>query len=193
MFSSIEEAWNHNPVEEMTHRLSQGEFRKNPIDEMIYVKDRDQWKKKQERSEDSVASISLNGISDTYTNSKKSKRQFSSKNIRHYNNPLTSDVDDSEMSDFQISEKCIHSIRHLKKCGYCYRKLSKIIDKKVKKKCEELQLEKQLRDTHDIPIKQESKTSFFANGQLREVTLIIVGGIIALFIIFLMFRNSNRG
>lgn len=79
-----------------------------------------------------------------------------------------------------IGNKCSHSVKHMKECKHCYKKLSKIIDSEVEKRCSALILETKLKEVQTSstkPVKNNNTTLLIiliAIGIMILITLIIL-------------------
>lgn len=202
MFSNINEAWGNDPVKEMTNKLSNGGF--------ITPKGTSNTKNKEALSLSDINSLSL--ISEN-TNASTNDSDFGpfapanfTKNKKKHNNryKLDSDSDDSDYQD----TKCAQSIKHLKNCNRCYDKLKDLINSKVNQKFDELILEnklKQLQSAISTPIavpptpqpnyqnqqntNQNTNQNNTRNDTWKETLIIVIGAIIAIFIIFLIVKS----
>ena len=107
------------------------------------------------------------------------------------------DTSDSNFLDSVEDSRCTYSIKHLKKCDRCYYKLKRMVDSKVNKKIDAILLDtkmKQLQNTTSSTI-QPSVPYNQTNGisdSWKEVLIIIIGAIIAIFIIFLIVKSLNK-
>src|SRR5579872_2672385 len=147
MFSNIHEAWNKDPVKEMTDRLNRGEFKNEPdFANAFKFKDHNNNmnnlscggnRSPSTPTKDSVKSISLQDSlklesSDpmlslsTYSapESLYAPVNFKKKHMDY--DLLTSETDGMSLDGLSITDsKCSYSIKHLRKCGRCYRSLIK--------------------------------------------------------------------
>ena len=141
--------------------------------------------------------------------------KYQKKSHHGKNKIITDDSDsnsDSNLNFFSESEhesRCNYSVKHLKKCDKCYFKLKKLVNSQVHKKVDEIILEnkmKQLQETMTLPKTQNS----FPSGQTmttqlipytqnnstseswKETLIIVIGAIIAIFIIFLVAKSINK-
>lgn len=175
MFSDITEVWNHDPVKEITNKISNGEF-ENRYDRNYQLKNN---------------SINLSDIESISLLSDKS-------NTENYHGYAPAKFDRRTNFDIfsessPINSKCSFSIRHLNKCDRCYSNLRQLINSKVNKKFDELLLEnklKQLRNQISIPtvIQQPVPYLHYNNSSWKETLIIMVGAIISIFIVFLIVK-----
>lgn len=112
----------------------------------------------------------------------------------------TSDGSDADGTDDQMEfesspvDECNYSIKHLKKCGYCYRKLKKIIDRKVNERCNDFMRETNMKQSQMNQNQQPLPfTSMIPmNDSWKETLIIVCGAIIVIFILFLITKSLGR-
>lgn len=198
MFSNITDAWERDPVREITNKLTTGSYHmdNNPF---RYKNEKNKINNSRiKKNDDSSISLSDNSIrlSDIGIDyspyapvdfGKKTKKKYSL-NTSDFN---TSDSSESSgmFGTNTGSSKCSFSTRHIKKCSGCHDRLKKMVNKKVTKKFDEMMLEykmKQLQNTPP-PIQQPVQTNTNYDSW-KEILIIVIGGIIALFIIFLIVK-----
>lgn len=222
MFSNIHEAWNKDPVKEMTSRLNSGEF-KNEDDFTNVFKFKDHnnnintqnsfaTHKPTQIGDTDINTVSLK-LSDLNVPSKKNLGLSSDNalSLSTYTGPsarksskmtnydfLNSDehsVFDSVSQSPYFDTKCSYSIKHLKKCGKCYRALLKVIEKKIKKRIDDVVIDlkfKQIQSQHLNATTQPSNTNFNMTDSWKETLIIVLGAIITMFLIFLIVRSIWR-
>ena len=214
MFSSIPDAWNNNPVKEITNKLMTGGFNKNKLDHT------DIYNFKQELSE-SASESGINLLSEDMSVGQNLQTRFSSYSpVKFKNKPKsklksnlksnsktvpsidfsefeTSGITDTSMPtrpSHMLDSRCSYSVKHLDKCTRCYAQLNKLINKKVKEKVNDIFLDinmSQLR-MNNQPVQSQtqpqsaSPTSTGLSDSWKETLIIIVGAVIAIFIIFLI-------
>jgi hypothetical protein len=153
---------------------------------------------------------------DKYTTKK--KYQSKKKHNKYYDNANDdSDLSSDLSSDFAQNSRCNYSVKHLKKCDRCYDKLKKLVNTKVNQKFDEMILDtkmKQLQNasippTHIIhpqmqpqiqPLMQQQIQPQMQPANLhpqksdswKELLIIVVGAIIAIFIVFLIVKALNK-
>ncbi|AGC01903.1 hypothetical protein H012_gp559 [Acanthamoeba polyphaga moumouvirus] len=210
MFSNmtdITEAWDRDPVKGMTKKISDG----------IFDADRDKNKTIYKFKNDSKDLNSLS-LSDNYSLSSKNSLSFNPKlsldsdisnvlpsnfnkrgglknNILNLSEIINSD---SSFTENGFNTKCEHSIKHIKKCNKCYDQLKKIVDNKVIKKMDEIILDNKLKQIQaftpnltqqNTPQNISQNTHSVINpDSWKETLVIVIGVIIALFIIFLIIK-----
>jgi hypothetical protein len=207
MFSNIHEAWNKDPVKEMTDRLNRGEFKSEPdLVNAFKFKDHNNnlngqscgGNKASPPVRDSVKSISLQDSlklesSDpmlslsTYSapESLYAPVNFKKKHMDY--DLLTSETDTMSLTD----SKCSYSIKHLRKCGRCYRSLIKLVEKKIKKRIDDAVIDmkfKQLQSQHLTAAPQPAPTTIVSDSW-KETLIIVFGAVITMFLIFLIVRS----
>lgn len=176
MFATISEAWNKDPVKEITEKLNDGMF-KSTFPQEIYDLD---------KTENSLSIVTENLQSTptfnfTKNNSKKkfigkknsNKNSHKKKNNKkkNYQYKEESEITDSdnwgsekysikkEIDDI-ISEceseschntkKCNYTSKHLRKCDKCYNELKNIINKKISKKIDTIILDSKMKQLNNI-------------------------------------------
>jgi hypothetical protein len=219
MFSSINEAWGQDPVKDMTRRLKSGEFTRPPEQAQIYKMNKNLSNSKNQDlstdgdilslsdqslrlgsdsdSEDIYGSISFGGFKNSGKNlSRKPQRKIQGRKkhqVKFLQSDTSSPDDFSDSDDYSEPNECAYSIKHLNKCGHCYRKLIKIIDKKVKQKCDSALLDAKLRQIQNQSVQNPSsspvQSSISNNDSLKETLIIVIGAVIAIFIIFLITKS----
>lgn len=218
MFSSITDAWNNNPVTEMSHKLSKGSFAKKSDDTIYKFND--------DKSSDPHLSLNTEdfGLSDMFANDKRDRSKLMSISPTPEAQTLRRLLDDDiltiNMSDFENSlessdgvnltptpaphsrknigdSRCSFSVKHLSKCDRCYRRLNRLINKKVKEKVNDYFVEAnmkklaaintQINQNNVLKTTDNEKNSFFSES-LKETMIIIIGGVVALVIIYLIVK-----
>jgi hypothetical protein len=214
MFSNIHEAWNKDPVKEMTDRLSRGEFKSEPdIVNAFKFKDHNNNLNSQSCGgnkspatsvKDSIKSISLHDslkLESSLSNDSRDPMlslstysapeslyapvNFKKKHMDY--DLLTSETDGLSMTD----SKCSYSIKHLRKCGRCYRSLIKLVEKKIKKRIDDAVIDmkfKQLQSQHLTAAPQPAPTTVVSDSW-KETLIIVFGAVITMFLIFLIVRS----
>lgn len=162
MYSNIIEAWNKDPVKEMTNKLS-----KNRKFLSLSSTDSEKPIKK------SIDSLSLSDIGSLSILSEK-RNDLPEKSI------LKSSKNSSENSI------CSNTISHLKSCDTCNHRIKQMIDDKVKKKFDELILDNKLKELQNSKFSNEKSISW------KEILIIVGGIIIILLIIFLIIKVSQK-
>ena len=225
MFSSIKEAWDKDPVKDMTRRLKQGEFT-SPPKSPLSRRDPDRRDLDSESSiqslnlssdmngdhsdsDDNYASISFGGLKSQskkfkspFKPSMKTSKQSMKRSSKRQSPHLFEMTDDSDESDYDetdqgMTSECGYSMRHLKKCGQCYRKLMKLIDKKVKRKNDDFifdtkmrQIQSQTPSSSQLSNNNNNNQPFInTNDSFKETLIIVSGAIIVIFIIFLITKS----
>lgn len=207
MFSHINEAWDRDPVKEITNKLSTGDFRKISDHDKIF----DFKNKQQNNAEDIINFSDMNSISlmsEKYNPQKKENidiSPFASVNFDKYagkkksfDRYIDSDNNYSENDFFRTYQNkkhsnCNFSIRHLEKCDRCYDNLKYLIDSKINKKFDELMLDSKLKQIQSISENknQSNNTNNYnstQNSQIHLTLIIVIGVIIALLILFLIVK-----
>jgi hypothetical protein len=149
---------------------------------------------------------------------KKTSVSLSDSSMSMFSDTNTSDTMDT-LSDFEISDdkpnECKKTISHIKKCSKCNHKLKKLINRRVKNKCDDIIFEyhkkfnyhPQVNPMNPSPMIPQMGTpppisSYFpsnntqstshplkdSSNSLKETALLVVGGIIALIIIYFIAR-----
>ena len=105
------------------------------------------------------------------------------------------DTVESSDNNFSIKDsKCSYSVRHLSKCRKCYKQLNKLINKKVKEKINDIILDDKLKQLQHnyIPSPNQQLGTTGLSDTWKETLIIIVGAVIAIFIIFLTTKSFNK-
>jgi len=226
--SDITEAWNRDPVKEISEKISKGSFRTNTEQSQIYnlkhMKHNKQTEKKNfddstdivSLSDPTISLLSDNTVRDSseyayghhdnhFSGSyapvnfdKYSKKNRNLKNNKYYNFYHASD---SDISEPVYHSKCDFSVKHLRKCNLCYNRLQKLVDSKVNEKFDEILLDtkmKQLQNLTKLNATTPSVQHFTQTGQpnittnqhsWKETLIIVIGAIIAMFIVFLIVKS----
>jgi hypothetical protein len=220
MFSNINDAWDRDPVKEMTNKLSNGAF-KTQTDRAEIFNFKDGSNKinnarignKCESDNSIFSQSSLDLFSNSNLSPKKNKSHIGSsleytldsdyssyapvnfKKKPYYSKSL---IDSDLFSESITDSKCMYSVKHLKKCDGCYSKLKKMINQKVNKKFDEMMLDmkmKQIQTGMQIPNQIQSVPQYQSNpfsDSWKETLIIMIGALIALFMIFLIVRSLNK-
>ncbi|QGR53897.1 hypothetical protein [Moumouvirus maliensis] len=216
MFSNmtdITEAWERDPVKGMTKKISDGIFNadrdknktiykfKNDSKDFnsLSLSDNYSLSSKNSLSLKNSPKISLDSDISTVLPSNFKKRGGIKNNILNLSEIINSD---SSFTENGFNTKCEHSIKHIKKCNKCYDQLKKIVDNKVMKKMDEIILDNKLKQiqaftpnltqqntqqniSQNIP---QNNSSIINKDSWKETLVIVIGVIIALFIIFLIIK-----
>jgi hypothetical protein len=193
MFSSIN-VWDHDPVKEITNKLTSGAFHKPETDPTEIYK----------FSQNIASESSLNLLSEDMGAGKNIGTRYSSCSPVKFKTKkkIKKDVPSIDFSEFEntsmgettspvtpIDSKCSYMVRHMSKCRRCYDKLNKLIDKKVKEKVNDMFLDANLQQLKTFnsnrsiasPPPLDNKSDSW-----KETMIIVVGAIIAILIIFLI-------
>ena len=208
MFSNITEAWHHNPVNEMTNKLKNGSFQDKTSQTNLY-----NFKQKQ-KSNQSKCTTNLINLSDTSLNllsetEKTDQSLYSPIKFSKDNKSMQSmDFDEFETGTnsevltplFDKSDtRCTYNVRHLSKCKYCHKQLNKLINRKVKEKISDILLYDRLNQIKTLNTNSNKKNYRIPESDLslirglsdtwKETLIIIVGAVIAIFIIYLATKS----
>lgn len=192
MFSTITEAWSHDPVKEMTDKLSNRSFETNNnlqlnperSENQIFIGNKNQNEMVVPKYDNSLNMSDINTISLMSDNSlipskkniiyspfapaqfdkydKFSRRKTSE---RKY---LDTDSENSVSDYFHDKTqryRCDFSIKHLKNCDRCYQKLKQLINDKMDKKFDEMMLDYKLKQIQNIPNQQTPTAQPFQQMQ----------------------------
>lgn len=210
-YSNIQEAWNHDPVKEITKKLSSNKFNifddrsqacysnlvdnsatRNPPKRLSQTPpDLSFTANEEEEIIDTISSTSFEPnyhfrsefSSPKFPKNRKRARTFDSEN-KSFNNPHS---------------RCSG---HIKKCNHCYKTLKKLVNAKIRSKIDELILDNKLKQiqipstpvsTTPYPLIQPFTTSqpvtTIHNDSWKETLIVMLGGIIALVLIYLIVRT----
>lgn len=167
MYSNIEDAWNNDPIQEMTtkytHKRADGD---NSLEKIFKFKD----------NNDTISEQSAISLSKLNTNAN-SINESDSLFINSNNN-----------SENKYNSKCLYSVKHLKKCTRCTNKLNKIIDTKMQDKLDRIILDMKMStiQNKDVNVKKESS---ILNNSGRELVIIFISIILAIILIFLIIKS----
>lgn len=169
MYPNIDDAWNNDPVQSMSNKISanmkkkNGSFIKNDMSQL--------------NLSDSLSLFSPNTCDINYL--------FQSGSSHHG----TSSKNHSESSGNNIN--CSHYLSHLKKCLPCHLKTQKEIDEqiehRVEKRINEIIVEKKL---HQLDNKNNSLS--FDNIRYNELLILLIGIVAVLFVFFLVLKSPNK-
>ncbi|XWV26415.1 hypothetical protein QJ857_gp0654 [Tupanvirus soda lake] len=228
MFSNITEAWNFDPVKEMTDKLSKGAFRANTDQSEIFnfksqSNNINQTKVNNAKTNDIISLSDGNSLSllsenttgintldsdfgsfapvnfDKYSNKKKQNKNKYSKRY----DSISSDSDLSSTDSLEES-RCNYSVKHLKKCDRCYDRLKKLVNTKVNRKFDEIILDTKMKQLQNVtapqfPILQQPQSQPYIQNtpnsnsdSWKETLIIVIGAIIAIFIIFLIVKAMHK-
>jgi len=220
MFSSINEAWNNNPVKEITNKLTAGSFNKTQPDHTNIYNFKSNLS---DLSDPSAASDSgINLLSEDmsvgqnmqtsfrsyspvkFKSKSKSKSMPKSKSKSILKPAPISSVDFSEFETSgptdttpanAFDSRCSYSVKHLDKCARCTAQLNKLINKKVKEKINDIFLDinmtqLKMNNINQPPPQVAPPTTI--SDSWKETLIIMVGAVIAIFIIFLITKSFNK-
>lgn len=196
-YSNIAEAWKHDPVKEMTNKLSNGAFQTNNSRAEIYdLKNEKKYNSKNMDMSD-INSLSImsdntdlrtidSDISYAPVESKKKPFSQSHKKKRIYNKIQYMDDSDNECND---------NMKHMHECNWCHDNLMKLVNSKVDKKFKELILENKLKQLEHFTTstkQSDIQTSTSSNTCWKDTLIIVAGIVIALIIILLIVKSFNK-
>lgn len=167
MFANISEAWDNDPVKEISNKISRtkcDEKHHNASTELVESID----------PNDTIESIQLSSTLEyptfnRYIDGTKGK-QFRS-NIYNTLNNSTRDGFDSHFEQHEFStypsesdeypgfDSCNYSLAHIKKCDRCYLNLKRLIQTKVNEKVDSIILDNKLRQLQQMNYMQQSNRS----------------------------------
>jgi hypothetical protein len=165
MFSSIDEAWDNNPVKEITNKLTNGSFNKDQSNHTNIYKFKQNIPDEKKSAINSDSGINL--LTEDMSIGQNFQTNFSSCSpISKFKNKTKSsnsgsgpkNVSSVEFSEFETTVNnmsttdqitpiniagtdCSFSARHLNKCSKCSTQLNKLINKKVKEKINDIFLD----------------------------------------------------
>jgi len=99
-------------------------------------------------------------------------------------------------SDTFPDSRCSYNARHLKKCKRCYVKLNKLIQREFHKRMDEMILKMKMSQLNQSigtpsPISYQPPQPLLSDTW-KETLIIMVGAVIAIFIVFLMIRSITK-
>lgn len=216
MYSNITDAWTHDPVREMSDKLSNGAFRNNNDSQIYNLKNSSnnnvihspiQYKNRTKTDLNLSEANSLSLLSENPTDTKSidfksidsdfspfapyapAKFDKYSKK-KNYKIPKGSQWDSDDDSDSIHDSRCNYSVKHLKKCDRCYDNLKKLVNKKVNERFDEIMLDaklKQLQTLNSQPINVSTVPLIQTGNNISyKEILIIVVGAIIALIIIFL-------
>lgn len=228
MFSTITEAWNNNPVNEITTKLTNGSFQDKDSYASIYDFKQKQHTNHRKCTTDliNLSDTSLNLLSEnsvdtdrsTYSPIKLSKTKSKSKSNSNSglhtrsidfsefetddtgtDTNTDTDTDSTNLSNIAMRDsRCTYSVRHLSKCKKCSRQLNRLINKKVHAQIDDILLNDKLNQVKKINMSKQADLDLTPtqisglSETWKETLIIVVGAIIAIFIIYLATRSFYR-
>lgn len=211
MFSNISDAWNHDPVKEMTDKLSKGAFQNTQNTNKRISTDKSpsdfKWKTKEITNSKNNSNLSdgnsLSLLSDNTIGFSDSDFGsfapiiFNKKKARNNNSKQHIDTDDTEITNSSDDLDCNYSVKHLKKCIHCNDKIKKLISNKVNKKFDEMILDNKIKQLQNavgsgIQTYQPLVASNMNNDSWKQTLIIVVAVVIIIFVIFLMAKTLNK-
>jgi len=246
MYSNISEAWGHDPVREITTKLSK-KINQSNNNMNNFLPEEGGWSNQINGMMTGPGFNNVNDVSDISdarslslaseytigtetepTNRKKdmNKRLKSLKPFdaradtyapvhfdkymgkkRCFDRFEDSDSEYTFIENEQNKSKCRYSIKHLENCDRCYNRLKDLIASKVNKKIDQVILDNKLKQIQNISLTPNTHYAHDSylhshshshpnqvpnNGTWKETTIIVIGIIIALFIIYLIIRTINK-
>lgn len=230
MYSIINEAWKHDPVKEITNKLSRGGFlSQNDHTNVFNFRQQNNSNQKNalslskdalSLSDNSLSLLSENTIGSNNSDGKIIEKDFlkgvnsdleygpfapanldkypksKEKKYHKIKHPSITSLNDITTSESDLIEsvndsKCDYSVKHLNKCDRCYYKLKRMIDNKVNKKLDELVLEQKMKQIQNMPVQTPVQPNP-SSESWKETLIIVVGAIIAIFIIFLIVKCISK-
>lgn len=195
MFSSITEAWDKNPVREITNKLKESEKNYTHADLFNLRKD-------SSVTEESIHLLSTSLDTNLSLSLDQNLASFPSKNYRilpseKKDSAKVENFDSTETHTFTDSlresmnhSKCAYHTRHFKKCDQCYQRLKELIDEKVNRKINDVIIDEKLKQLNNLQRSpSEKKTS---SDTWKEILIIVSGALIALLLILLIFKTLNK-
>ncbi|MEM0354141.1 MAG: hypothetical protein QXW79_01030 [Thermoplasmata archaeon] len=186
MFSSIKEAWDHDPVKEISSKLSKGIFQNRDRYSEIFNLENKNSKEFGSRISDtsenrspihSDFSLSLSDVDEKYASVNLSSRLSSDNFLLGGKNGQFNDA------------FCTYVARHLKLCENCNNRLRKMISDKLRRKKDEIMLENLVKQL------QEVTRIHFVKGRKWELwrdMVMVVGGFIFIVLILLLIFKCSR-
>lgn len=200
MFSSIPEAWDRNPVSEITNKLKNGSFNKTNREDIYKFKNT-------EFSESGISLLSEDMLLGNNIGTKFSSYSPVKFKNKSKINPLSMDFSEfaTHSTDDNIKmgdSKCSFSTTHLAKCNRCAIKLNELIDKKVKEKLNDVFLNFNLNQIQQ-GLGRQNTEHFNTQAQpvsqstglpdaWKETLIIVSGALIAIFLICLITKTLRN-
>jgi hypothetical protein len=220
MFSTIAEAWNRDPVREMTDKINSGVFTKPSVQSEVFNHKNQGNAVNESRvpkpspkinpfRAKHYSDLSLSNISEV-----SSESPCLSNGLSLLSTGTDSDFGKYAPVSFMKSKpkndnwiansfgdsRCDYSIKHLDKCEKCYGNLKKLINRKVRSKMDNIILDMKMKQlessqiSHFIPslmnphYNPAQLSTPVKNDSWKNTFIIVIGTIVALFIIFLLVK-----
>ena len=108
-----------------------------------------------------------------------------------------SNINSTESNLFDTIEdsRCDYSVKHLNKCDKCYYKLKRMIDNKVNRKYDDMVVNYKLQQLQNNTANNNQShpvQSAPQSDSWKETLIIVIGAIIAIFIIFLIVKSIGK-
>lgn len=182
MFSNIQETIYNDPVKEMTKQINNGKFSN-------YADRNKVFKLNNKNHSETIDSLSLSDVTNTNLSAISEITPSMGKYapVNFDNNYLS----ESEVnpSDYFNSPRCNYTINHLSKCNRCYDRFKTLINSKVSKKLDEMLLDNKLRQLQNNVVQPFQNTNPIYSDSWKDSLVIVVGAILAIFIIFLIVKT----
>lgn len=199
MYSTISDAWNNNPINQINNKLRNDSFNDHTSHANIFNLSSKQKLNRQTCTTDLIGAsdTSINLLSEADMKSDTNYASFSPINLRRKSNRFSDFDSDSDSLDIPDS-RCTYSVRHLSKCARCYKQLNKLIDKKVNAKISDIILDDRLKNLQNKPVAepiQPNQNQLILSGISdiwKETLILIIGAVIAIFLIYLASRAFTR-
>lgn len=197
MFSGINEAWNNDPVKDITKRLSNGSFSRpsDMADALTVKKNRNNINDGRINNNQQKESYQNITLSDDDEITDASISLYSTCDTDTYTPFASVDIGKSGRKLLKKNSSCNFNHRHLKKCSECRTQLKRMINSNIEKRMKDILLEIKLKDLHMQTNKNSAdndKPHYFFNDNWKEVAILVMGSIIALLIVYLIVRSINK-
>ena len=171
MFSNITEAWNNDPVKEITNKL-----KNNSTNETINL------------SDNTISISSDNSLkNDLFPIDKNYKILPKNSPIKYTDKSI--DLTDSIFSQENFDTNCTHNYKHLKKCNGCYNYIMNLIDTKVNKRIDDIILNEKLKQ---LKLYENSSKNNIISHSWKDTLIIVSGIIIVIIVILLIFKTIKK-
>lgn len=192
MFSGINEAWNNDPVKDITRKLSSGSF-SQPSDmaKAFNVKNTRNNLNDEKVKREHYESITL----DDSENDEITDASISLYSTCNSDNTPYAPVNVSYKHSHAKKSTCNFNHRHLSRCTECRNQLKKMINSNIKKRMSDILLELKLKELHmygSNTNNNETHTNSIVNDNWKEVAILVMGSIIALLVIYLIIKSINK-
>lgn len=171
MFSNITEAWNNDPVKEITNKLN------NSTNETISL------------SDNTISISSNNSLKNDLFPIDKDYKILSKNNPIEYDTDKSIDLTDSIINQKKFDTNYTHNYKHLKKCDNCYNYIMNLIDTQINKRMNDIILNEKLKQ---LKLYENNSKNNIISHSWKDTLIIVSGIIIVIIVILLIFKTIKK-